>query len=122
MGNESGMPDLSGLLSGLMSNPQALSLLSSLLGQMQTQPTPPPPPSSPACAYSLPQHCPTPCPPPPCEKKREDCEDKRRKLLLALKPFLSHERQEAVDRILMVEEALTLFYRNKGQGGKGTCT
>ena len=124
MGNESQTPDFSGLLSGLLSNPQALSMLTSLLGQMQAKPAQPPPCPPPEPPCNGPSVCrqPPPCPPLPCEKPKDDGEEKRRALLLALKPFLSPQRQETIDRILMIEEALTLFYKTKGQGGKGACT
>lgn len=98
--NDSPTPDLSGILSQVMSNPTAMNMLSSLLGGMGAE-------KSAEKKES--------CPPqteekilPPCPKELS-AKEKRRGLLLALKPFLSAERQQTLDRILMISEALALL-------------
>ncbi len=98
-------PDLSGILSKVMSNPQAMGMLSSLLGNMQSE--------------KKEKHE---------EEKREETHEERllppkpgrnsqnenrKQLLLALKPFLSPERRQALDRILMISEALSLLQTEK---------
>jgi len=53
---------------------------------------------------------PTSSPPPPIRYKAEKSEqEKRNALLLALKPYLSPERAEAVDQIIRLTELITLF-------------
>lgn len=98
-------PDLSGILTRVMSNPEAIGMLTSLLGGIKTDP-----PVKEAQAS--------------CEKKHEESillpscprspsEENRKRLLLALKPFLTKERQAALDRILMISEALALIRSEK---------
>ncbi len=105
-GTSNTSPDLSGLLSKVMSNPNAMHMLSSLLG------------GTPGEKHEEKQDV------PPCECKTEEkllpschkepsLKEKRRQLLLALKPFLSQERQQALDRILMISEALSLLQSEK---------
>lgn len=103
---DSRTPDLSGILSQISSNPNAMAMLSSLLGNMS------PPPKKRA-------------------EENDDCEreillpkpsssfEDRRRLLLALKPFLSPERCQTVDLLLMILEAASAF--QKGKRG-GSCT
>ena len=100
------MPDLSGLLSGLLKNPEALSMLSSLLGQMP----PPKPPSHQEKPPSLPANALTSSP------KQENA---RKALLCALKPFLSPERQRAIDLVLMLQDTMELFRKDKEKKGEG---
>ncbi len=104
------MPDLSGILSKVMANPEALSMLSSLLGGV------PKPPSKEEhcekreecdreceCAVVLPEkRC-----------KKDSIREERRRLLLALKPFLSKERCEAIDRIILITDTLSLLQTEK---------
>lgn len=96
-------PDLSGILSQISSNPKALSMLSALLSGMGNAPKP----------------------------KDADCHDQntselavlkphrntsfedRKCLLQALKPFLSPERCQTVDMLLMVLEAFSVFQKGK---------
>ena len=99
------LPDLSGILSKIMSNPEAMTMLSSLLGNQSTKSAPKEKKENerePAIASILP---PTPAKASPREE--------RRRLLLALKPFLSKERCEAIDRILMITDALSLLQTEK---------
>ena len=119
MGNEPSMPDLSQIFSKVMANPQAMAMLSSLMGNTQKT-------ESRACD---PQPCEkrhadleVPCQPTnPCEEekkilppKKASCTgENRKRLLQALKPYLSPERCEALDRILMIAEALSLLQSEK---------
>ena len=102
-------PDISQMLTKIMSNPQATAMLSSLLGGAK-----PPdkeerkekPKESEEC-FDKEQ---TILPP-----KNEECSprERRKRLLLALKPYLSPERCQAIDRILMITEALSLLQTEK---------
>ena len=51
-------------------------------------------------------------PPKPTE---DSMREKRKRLLLALKPYLSPERCQAIDRILMITDALSLLQSEKRQ-------
>ncbi len=121
MGNEynpaSGQPDFSGLLNGILSNPAALSMLTSLLGNLQ-KPSDIPhgecgceghrPPGPPPCD----DHCPkAPLLPPaaPPLKPKDD----RACLLQALRPYLSHERCDMIDTLLRILELMELFRRRR---------
>ena len=101
-----GFPDLSGILARVSENPQAMSMLSSLLGGMSESP-----PSAEEKRES---------------EKREEAKDvpafmpskphsggkaheERRRLLLALKPFLSRERRQALETLLVVLDAISLL-------------
>ena len=99
--------DLSGILAKVMSNPEAIGMLSSLLGGMKGFPPKADAPQTP------PQGCESillPSPPCPC---KGNAGENRKRLLLALKPYLSKERQAALDRILMISEALVLLRSEK---------
>ena len=136
------MPDLSGLLGALLSNPSALAtvinLFSGLGGQKEApcaseevpcpppcpEDCPPPHPDEKACGLPHPPPCreecdgkpPPPCPPCPLPRKKRRC-DERRALLFALRPFLSEGRQGALDSILSVLEILELFEKKNGGCG-----
>ena len=103
---DSHAPDLSSIISQISSNPNALAMLSSLLGNMN-------PPQKrdeeekECCSREL-----------ALPKTSSSFEDRRR-LLLALKPFLSPERCQTVDMLLMILEAFSAF--QKGKRG-GSCT
>ncbi|MBQ8859545.1 MAG: hypothetical protein IJ012_07165 [Clostridia bacterium] len=110
--NEGRAPDLSGLLNGLLSNPAALSTLSSLLGNMQK------PPEGPSCREERcdPPPCADPCPkappllpPVPPQKPRDDRAD----LLCSLRPYLSKERCDMLDALLRILELMALFRRRR---------
>ncbi len=105
-GKPLGGQDLSALVGTLLSNPAALSMLSSLLGNMGGKPQG-------GCA------APPPCeeggaPPPPAlpappSKPRDD----RACLLDALRPFLSSERCEMIDTLLKILELMAVFRRKR---------
>ena len=99
-----GIPDLSGMLGALLANPQAISLVSSLLGgalkgtDEAEKPTPPAP-----CAE---REMPPLLPPVP---KR----DPRTCLLDALRPDLSPARCEMIDTLLRILELLALLQKRR---------
>lgn len=108
--NEGKAPDLSGLLNGLLANPAALSMLSSLLGNLQKPPEGPPchedrrePPCDP-CPKAPPL-----LPPAPPPKPRDDRAD----LLCSLRPYLSKERCDMLDALLKILELMALFRRRR---------
>ncbi len=100
------MPDIGAMLNGLMSNPGALSMLSSLLGQMGKPSTPPPcgcsnePPPCDPCPKAPPILPPV---PPPKPKDNRAC------LLEAMRPFLSPDRCEMIDTLVHILALLELF-------------
>ena len=99
------MPDLSGILSKVMGNPEAMAMLSSLLGsqmpKIKEEKKEEDADIKEAIALPAPQI------------KEIPAREKRKRLLLALKPFLSSERASAVDRILMITDALSLLQSEK---------
>ena len=104
-GKPLGGQDLSALVGTLLSNPAALSMLSSLLGSMGTKPKAEcaaPPPCAEGCA-------PPPVLPAPPPKPRDD----RACLLDALRPFLSSERCEMIDTLLKILELMAVFRRKR---------
>ena len=104
-GKPLGGQDLSALVGTLLSNPAALSMLSSLLGNMGTKPSDgctAPPPCEEVCA-------PPPVLPAPPPKPRDD----RACLLDALRPFLSSERCEMIDTLLKILELMAVFRRKR---------
>lgn len=104
-GKPLGGQDLSALVGTLLSNPAALSMLSSLLGSMGTKPKDEcaaPPPCAEGCA-------PPPVLPAPPPKPRDD----RACLLDALRPFLSSERCEMIDTLLKILELMAVFRRKR---------
>lgn len=113
MAEQTNTPDLSGLLQGLLSNPQAMSMLTGILGQLPAKQAAAPPKQLPECP---PPSEPSPHHLPPPDRKNND----RRALLLALRPFLSPDRQKALDKLLMMEQALSLFYQKQGKKEDGT--
>ena len=111
-------PDISGMISGLLSNPAAMSMLSSLIGGMKSGAA-----DAPASV--------APISPPPPPAPRQDAvpalaslhggakrDDRRSELLCALKPFVSPSRREMIDRLVgivaLIELATPLL------GGEGT--
>lgn len=116
------MPDISSMLSGILSNPQALSAISSLLGNLnkgQTQNN-----GVPASTVQNTAHeeakpsesSPTSIPAgiisglgpslSPIHNKRDDRE---RALLLALKPFLSKSKCDTVDLFIRMLDLISLI-------------
>ena len=99
------IPDLSGLLSGLLKNPEALAALSSVLGGHMP---------------NFPPHheeCKEPPPPPPRVPTCHGNESAKKNLLRALKPFLTPERQRAVDLIIMLQDTMELFRKDQNKKG-----
>ncbi len=96
-------PDLSALLNGVMANPAALSMLSSLLGGMGQKP--PPPPQAEDCS------CPK-APPilPPVQPPRQD---NRACLLNALRPYLSPTRCDTIDSLLRILELMEILRKRR---------
>ena len=107
MSEQGGFPDLSSIISRVTENPQALAMLSTLLGNhgkdTHAKEEPCPTKESEPCAKSELPVCLT-----KEEKPNRKHEDKRR-LLLALKPFLTQERRQALDTILIVWDALAML-------------
>lgn len=118
------MPDLSGMLSGILSNPQALSAISSLLGslnkpQAEAKEVPLSAPQQPFApeeekpsdipAGSSGISAPTYALPFPIQPKN----DKRKTLLLALKPFLSKSKCDTVDLFIRMLDLISLIERVK---------
>lgn len=97
-------PDLSALVGNLLSNPAALSMLTSLLGSAGQKPHAPEPPP-----------CEASCPPPPpvLPPAPQRPKDERACLLDALRPFLSNERCEMIDTLLKILELMAVFRRRR---------
>ena len=108
MSDGGGLPDLSGLLARVTENPQAMSMLSSLLGGMGEQ-SEKEPPSHKQEMGERDEARPTLAPQAGRHRKHDD----KRRLLLALKPFLTPERQKALDMLLPLLEAISLFIPRK---------
>ena len=111
MSEQGSFPDLSSIISRVTENPQALAMLSSLLGggnrEMHPKEEAPPQSNADPCEKNELPVCIT-----KEEKPNRRHEDKRR-LLLALKPFLTHERRQALDTILIVWDALAMLPQRK---------
>lgn len=111
MSEMGGFPDLSGILARVTENPQAMSMLTSLLGGMPAKAPPTPDvskerprekeeePTLPALSSSKPH--------------KDRGHEERRRLLIALKPFLSKERKEALETLLIVLDAISLLSSGK---------
>ena len=110
MSEEAGFPDLSGILARVTENPQAMAMLSSLLGgassaSKESESATPPPAkdqeiAAPVLARAQHTH-------------KDGKAEQRRRLLLALKPFLSRERGQALETLLLVLDAISLLPRGK---------
>lgn len=126
MSGQTGQPDLSGLLSGLLSNPAALSALSSLLaGRMGNSAQG----AGGDCHDGGRGDCREECPKaPPLLPPTHggDCaptghggpfdgrgQDKRGALLCALRPYLSPERCDMMDSLLRILELLELLRKRR---------
>ena len=94
-------PDLSGILEKVASNPAALSMLTALLGKAQE--------AKPAEPVSVPTTLPT----------LRPARDERTALLLAIKPFLSKEKQGAVDRMVRMLELTAVIRSVMAEPGGG---
>lgn len=103
-----GQPDLSGLLSNLLQNPAALSMLTSLLsGGLGGKGGPPPkePPCDEDC-HRAPPILPPASPRPPHS-------DNRSCLLNALRPYLSPARCDTIDSLLRILELMELLRKRR---------
>ena len=101
--------DLSALLSGLLQNPAAISMLSSLLaGGLGSN----------GSHVKKPEPCDEPCPKappllPPCEPPHPKPTDDRACLLNALRPYLSPARCETIDSLLRILELMELLRKRR---------
>ena len=110
MSEAGGFPDLSGILARVTENPQAMTMLSSLLGGIASSKRESDVPKeekedapvSVAPALARP-HIP----------HRDGKAEEGRRLLLALKPFLSKERGQALETLITVLDAISLLPRGK---------
>lgn len=114
-GTQGAMPDLSALVGTLLSNPAAMSMLSSLLTnkagsvgvgdaspqveKMQSEAAPPPPP--PQLTPAQPTFAPI------------QGEDHRTALLCALRPFLPPEKCDMIDGLLRILDLLAIIRRRR---------
>ena len=105
MSEQGGFPDLSGILSRVTENPQAMSMLASLLGGATKKEEPREDPREKEDCQVIS----SPMPSKPHGKRDED----RRRLLLALKPFLSRERCQVLETLLLVLDAISLLPKGK---------
>lgn len=110
-----GAPDLSAIISGLLSNPAAMSMLSSLLSGMgnSASATAAGPPAQSASEGGAPI-APPPLPPAstafaPMAGPPVGARDERAALLYALRPFLPPEKCEMIDGLLRILDLLTLI-------------
>lgn len=105
--NENGaVPDLSNILARVTENPQAMSMLASLLSgtpKKTSQEEKPPQTEEPEVLPALIQQT--------THKSKRD--EDRRRLLLALKPFLSKERCQVLETLLLVLDAISLLPKGK---------
>ena len=102
-------PDLSAMLSSLLQNPAALSMLSSLLAGGLGGKSP---------HAQKPEQCDEPCPKappllPPCEPPHPKPTDDRACLLNALRPYLSPARCETIDSLLRILELMELLRKRR---------
>lgn len=106
MSEGAGIPDLSGILARVTENPQAMSMLASLLGGTAKKEMPVEDPRKEGDEELLPALMPQ-----KAHKSRKD--EDRRRLLLALKPFLSKERCQVLETLLIVLDAISLLQKGK---------
>ena len=104
------LPDLSEIIGAISGNPKALAMLSSLLGGIETEKSTVEEKDTERKANN---ESPTPRLPAPIKGTPRGKNEDRRRLLMALKPFLSHERCQAVDTLLLVLEGLSLLSMGK---------
>ena len=115
------MPDLSGLVSGLLSNPGAVAALSSLLGNLSKNTGAPsvhqddgaeeqedavPASTRERETVERPRPLPEPTP-------RPRHTDNRSRLLDALRPYLTRERRDMIDSILRILELLEILQKRR---------
>ena len=108
--SETGSLGISEILSRVTENPQAMSMLSSLLGGVASSHSESSPSGqekeresvgvAPVLTRAQSTH-------------RDGKAEERRRLLLALKPFLSKEREQALETLITVLDAISLLPRGK---------
>jgi len=112
-----GAPDLSGILGAALANPELLSALPKMVETLsgvfsgQGAGTPAPqsdPPASAAGAFGY-QSPPPLIPPKSAYPKPARVTDRRSALLLALKPYMSHDKAEMIDTIVRIIEIMSLI-------------
>ena len=109
MNEEGGFSGLSEIVARVTENPQAMTMLSSLLGgafptSSKGNDTPEEKKEEVDAAPVLAK----------VERPHKDGKsDQRRRLLIALKPFLSKERGQALETLLLVLDAISLLPRGK---------
>lgn len=103
------LPDLSDIISTVSANPKALAMLSSLLGGASAEKSH----TNEGCEECTEKQEVPPCLPTPVKGKKNDKNEDRRRLLTALKPFLSPERRQAVTTLLLILDGLSLLSAGK---------
>ena len=105
------MPDLSGMVSALLSNPAAMSIFSSLLSGMgNAQHAQPSEASSAPAPLSAPSAL---LPPTGAVGQGGAARDDRAALLLALRPFLPPDKCEMIDGLLRILDLLVLIRKRR---------
>ena len=100
MSEPNAIPDLSGIMEKIAGNPAALNMLTTLLGRAQE--------AKPAVSAA---------PSPISPEARHSAKDERIALLLALKPFLSKEKQGTVERMIRILELTSVIRSVMAEGG-----
>ena len=106
MSEHGGFPDLSGILARVTENPQAMTMLASLLGSTAKKEEAHEEHREKDDLQALPALM-----PPKPQRSRRD--EERRRLLLALKPFLSQERCQVLETLLLILDAISLLPKGK---------
>ena len=106
MSEAGGFPDLSGILARVTENPQAMTMLASLLGGASKKEEPREEIREKEDSQVLPALM-----PPKANRSKRD--EERRRLLLALKPFLSQERCQVLETLLLILDAISLLPKGK---------
>lgn len=110
MSENAGFPDLSEILARVTENPQAMAMLSSLLGGNNTQS---PHKESESSPTPMAEESKASVPAISSKPHKDGKAEQRRRLLIALKPFLSRERGQALETLLLVLDAISLLPRGK---------
>ena len=99
MSEPNAIPDLSGIMEKIAGNPAALNMLTTLLGHArEAKPAQPAPPAA-------------------LFEAKHPAKDERIALLLALKPFLSKEKQGTVERMIRILELTSVIRSVMSEGG-----
>ena len=115
MSEGTGIPDLSTIIARVSENPQAMSMLSSLLGGEGSKEDALPHEEAPQHTNETKdeEEASAPVLSPAVHPRRGGRHEDRRRLLSALKPFLSRERQNALETLLLVLEATAMLAPRK---------